>query len=294
METLTDCPICAASDFEKKLVCKDYTVSQESFQLVGCKNCGLVFTNPRPEEKELGRYYESDDYISHSNTSKGIVNSLYQWVRKRTLAQKLKLVNSLSSKGKLLDVGCGTGEFLNTCKNDGWQTIGIEPSSVARQYGIDNYKLDVRDESELTKLEPGSFDIITLWHVLEHVPHLQQRAAELKSLIRPGGVLIIAVPNRLSHDAEYYQQYWAAYDVPRHLYHFSAEDIRFLFAGHGFQMLKVLPMRYDAYYVSMLSEKYRTGKTRMIAAFCRGWMSNMKASGKPRYSSQIYILKREG
>lgn len=292
LERITTCPVCGSEKQADMLTCKDYTVSKANFTIARCADCGFAFTSPRPLESDLGGYYESEEYISHSNTTKGIVSRLYQRVRKTTLARKLAMVNGLSAKGSLLDIGCGTGEFLNTCKSDGWKTIGIEPSPSARKQCIENYKLDVREESDLNKLEAASFDVISMWHVLEHVPHLNERIQTLKKLLKQNGVLIVAVPNMNSHDADFYKEFWAAYDLPRHLWHFRPEDIRKLMSKHGFEVKQVLPMKYDSYYVSLLSEKYKNGKSRLIPAFIRGWISNRKA-GTEKWSSQIYIIRNK-
>jgi 2-polyprenyl-3-methyl-5-hydroxy-6-metoxy-1,4-benzoquinol methylase len=286
------CPIC---DSEKKslfLTCIDNTVSKQPFDLQECGTCGFVFTSPRPQNSDLGKFYESDEYISHSNTKKGIVSRLYQSVRNRTLRQKLELINTRQKKGALLDIGCGTGEFANVMKQDGWAVRGIEPGDAAREMAKKNYGLDVQPEEAIASIPPASMDVITMWHVLEHVPDLQGRVRELKSILKQDGLLIIAVPNRNSHDAAHYGKHWAAYDVPRHLWHFRPQDIRALFGPHGFEVKEVLPMKFDSYYVSMLSEKYSTGAVRYFSAFRRGWISNSKA-GKEAWSSQIYIIHKK-
>lgn len=286
------CPICGSEAKKTFISANDHTVSKTDFQIVECGNCGFAYTSPRPAENELGKYYESEDYISHSNTSKGIISRLYQRVRKHTLGKKLKLVNREGKKGLLLDIGCGTGEFLNTVKQDGWKTIGIEPSPSARKQGIENYKLDVREESELENLPANSFDVITMWHVMEHVAHPRERVQKLNELLKSDGVLIIAVPNRNSYDAKFYGAKWAAYDVPRHLWHFRAQDMRKLVEQFGFEVKQILPMKFDSYYISMLSEKYKTGKNNLVAAVWRGWLSNRKA-GAEGSSSLIYIIRKK-
>jgi len=293
MENLTNCPVCNSTQFNPFLACIDNTVSRETFQIVVCSSCGFKFTNPRPEESDLGRYYKSEDYVSHSNTKKGFINSTYQSVRKYTLLKKLQLISKYYKTGSILDIGCGTGEFLNTCKNAKWKTIGIEPDTDARSMAIKNYSLDVRDESELKNLSDASFDIISMWHVLEHVPKLNERVEELKRLIKPNGIIIIAVPNCDSLDAKIYKEHWAAYDVPRHLYHFTPKDIESLFRNHSMKVVRILPMIFDSFYVSMLSEKIRTGKTNIIRSTWNGFRSNLAAlkSGKT-YSSQIYVIRK--
>lgn len=286
------CPICDSDKKSLFLTCKDYTVSKIEFEIKKCGACGFAFTSPRPQNSDLGQFYESDEYISHSNAKKGVVSRLYQSVRNKTLQQKLALINARQAKGTLLDIGCGTGEFANVMKQDGWKVRGIEPGDKAREAAKSNYSLDVQSEDAIAGIPPASMDVITMWHVLEHVPDLQGRIRELKSILRQDGLLIIAVPNRNSHDAAHYGKYWAAYDVPRHLWHFRPDDIRALMAQHDFEVKEVLPMKYDSFYVSMLSEKYMTGSVRYLSAFLRGWRSNSWA-GKEAWSSQIYVIRRK-
>ena len=293
MEKISNCPVCNGTQFSQIMVCEDHTVSRETYPIVGCNSCGFKFTNPRPEPTELGKYYKSEDYVSHSNTKKGFINSTYQSVRKYTLLKKLQLISKYFKTGKVLDIGCGTGEFLNICKNAKWSTIGIEPSSDARKMAIEKYGLDIKEEAEIKNLEPESFDVISMWHVLEHVPNLNERIEDLRRLIKPNGIIIIAVPNCESLDAKIYKENWAAYDVPRHLYHFTPKDIESIFKNHGMEMFKILPMVFDSFYVSMLSEKIRTGKTNIIRSMWNGLRSNLSAikTGKT-YSSQIYLIRK--
>lgn len=292
MKEYKECPICKSSSFTKTLECKDYTVSQKNFSLVSCNSCDFVFTNPIPTEDEIGSYYESEEYISHSNTNKGIVNTLYQKVRNHTLQKKIQLLQSLSKSHKLLDIGCGTGEFLNVCVQNKYIVEGIEPSPTAAKQAKDNYKLSVHNESQLDNFEAEQFDFITMWHVLEHVYHLNDRILQIKRLLSKEGHVIIAVPNRTSYDAAYYKEHWAAYDVPRHLYHFSPKNIEQLFDNHGFLLRKTLPMKFDSYYVSLLSEKYKTSKSNLIRAFIKGLQSNLKAGDNNTFSSQIYVFQK--
>lgn len=294
MNKITNCPICGHHSFNSVLVCKDHTVSHKEFSIVECNKCHFWFTNPIPKIEEIGKYYESEDYVSHSNTNKGLIHKLYQSVRNYTLKQKLGLIDGLKTEGKnILDIGSGTGEFANICQTNGWNVIGIEPSDKARQLSIDNYQLDIKKEDQIANLESGSMDIVSMWHVLEHVYYLEDRMKEIKRLLKNEGFLIIAVPNRLSYDAQHYQENWAAYDLPRHLYHFTPNDISNLSDKFGFKVVKTLPMKFDSFYVSMLSEKYKTGSINYIKAFLNGLASNNKAGDKNEYSSQIYFLKNE-
>ncbi len=291
MQILTNCPICGGNTSKKEFDCEDYTVSHEKFSIVACTTCGFKYTNPRPDKDEIGRYYESPDYISHSNSKKGIINKVYQWVRNYSLKQKVELINKHSTKGRLLDIGCGTGEFLNTATKDNWMVLGIEPSEKARSQGISNYNLNVLPEEGIVTLQPEYFDVITMWHVLEHVHTLNERVTEIYNLLKPGGKAIIAVPNCISHDAINYGNNWAAYDVPRHLYHFTPITIKALFRKHKLAFVKAYPMKFDGFYVSMLTEKNIHKTNKLTSAFLTGLASNLKAKNDAeKFSSVIYVF----
>src|ERR1035437_487687 len=294
MENISTCFVCGGTEFSPFITCKDYTVSKSEFKIVSCNNCGFKFTNPRPDTNEIGKYYESDDYISHSDSGKGIVNSLYKLIRNYTINKKVKLVDSLTKDKTILDIGCGTGAFLNACNQSGWKTIGIEPSDNARKFALQNYNLEINPENEIPILSNNSFSIITMWHVLEHVHSLNERIKDLNRLLNDDGTIIIAVPNCNSYDAGYYKEFWAAYDLPRHLYHFTPDSIEKLHKKHNLKIVKKLPMVFDSYYVSLLSEKYKSGKTNLIKAILTGFRSNLKARRDINtFSSIIYIIKKE-
>jgi 2-polyprenyl-3-methyl-5-hydroxy-6-metoxy-1,4-benzoquinol methylase len=294
MLTINKCLVCGSDSFEPFLVCKDYTVSQQNFNIVSCKSCGFKFTNPRPENSVIGDYYKAEEYVSHSNTTKGVVNKLYHSVRNYTLKQKLKLISSYVSRGTMLDYGCGTGMFLNVCKNDGWETYGMEPDDNARKMSIEK-GLDVFSDKEKVsdRIADKKFNAITLWHVLEHVTDMEATLSFFKSKLNDDGVLIIAVPNHVSYDAQYYKEFWAAYDVPRHLHHFDINSMTSLVEKAGFKFKESKPMKFDSFYVSMLSEKYKTGSVNLVKAFLVGLTSNFKAKDTHSYSSTIYIFKHK-
>ncbi|MBQ4820049.1 class I SAM-dependent methyltransferase [Aquimarina sp. MMG016] len=269
--------------------CKDHTVSGETFQLFHDSDLDMLITSPKPKEEDLGRYYESEDYISHTDAKRSLFEKLYHTVKVYSLQKKVKLISKLhNSAGNLLDIGAGTGDFLVAAQKKGWNVSGTEPNDQARKLAEAK---EVNMNQDITDLEINSFDVITMWHVLEHVSNLEDQIIELKKLLKPNGYLIIAVPNFKSFDAKYYKSFWAAYDVPRHLWHFSKTSIRKLFSKHDLKLEKTLPMKFDSYYVSLLSEKYKNGKMNFFNAFRIGFLSNAKAKRSKEYSSHIYILK---
>ena len=293
MEELKQCPICKNDQFSEFLKCVDYFFTKEEFIIAKCEKCGFTFVNPQPKAENLSKYYNSTEYISHSaNKNKGLFNNVYIKIRKYTQNKKAQLVSSYSKGNSILDIGCASGELLSLFKQKGWETLGVEPGIDARNFAKSKYGLNVIDENEIKNIETESKDVITLWHVLEHVSNLNQRMLDLKRILKKDGVLIIAVPNRNSYDAQYYEKYWAAYDVPRHLYHFTPETMKILIEKYQFSIVETLPMKFDSFYVSMLSEKYKTGKTNLLKAFVIGFKSNIKArKNKNSYSSLIYIIR---
>jgi 2-polyprenyl-3-methyl-5-hydroxy-6-metoxy-1,4-benzoquinol methylase len=279
------------SKHKKHLSVKDHSISKEEFDLYRDESIDLVFTYPQPSDSKLAAYYESEDYISHTDGKRSLFEKAYQFVKGIALKKKVNLINELRpNKGILLDIGAGTGDFLAEAKRDGWQTIGIEPNEKARNSAMLK-KVNFVDSS--IALENNSVDIITMWHVLEHVPDIQAQIKELKRLIKPNGAIVIAVPNFNSYDANHYKDFWAAYDVPRHLWHFSRQSIKVLFEREKLQLIKTVPMVFDAFYVSLLSEKYKTGKMNFVSAFIIGLKSNWKARSTNEYSSHIYIIKNQ-
>jgi 2-polyprenyl-3-methyl-5-hydroxy-6-metoxy-1,4-benzoquinol methylase len=274
------------------IIVKDYSVSNEEFQLFHNKDLDLLETHPQPSLDNLADYYKSEDYISHTNSKRNLFEKAYHLVRKIALKRKLKLINSNTGSDKqLLDIGCGTGDFLKEAQQNNWNVTGIEPNEQARQ--IANIKTidSVFETEHLQKFESHSFDVITLWHVLEHLPKLEEQILMFKKLLKPNGTLIIAVPNFKCYDAKYYNNFWAAYDVPRHLWHFSQTAIHKLFLKEEMKVVKTHPMKFDAYYVSLLSEKYKSGKMNNFNAFRIGFFSNRKAKQSGEYSSLIYVIK---
>jgi 2-polyprenyl-3-methyl-5-hydroxy-6-metoxy-1,4-benzoquinol methylase len=291
MKKIENCPICNATERSDYLKVEDFSTSQEEFTISQCKSCGFLFTNPIPDENEIDKYYDNPNYISHTNSSTGLFGSVYQFLRKRALRKKLGWIEAHMPSGTLVDYGSGTGEFINHCMANGWRAHGYEISESARNMAKTNYDIDVRHPNAFSDLEDQSVDVISLWHVLEHLPDLKHTIERMSQKLKVGGLLVLALPNPESWDAQKYGRYWAAWDVPIHFYHFKKQDIKRLAEQTGLSIVDVINMPFDAYYVSLLSEEYKTGSKNWINAAYAGWMSNRKA-GKSNASSLTYILKK--
>ena len=290
------CPLCGGQQLEHTLTCTDFYASGETFEVVRCVHCGFLMTHNAPVEAEIGKYYETPDYISHSDTQKGLMNRVYHWVRQYMLSQKARLVIQASKmpKGTILDYGTGTGYFANTMVRKGWTVKAIEKSPQARTFAKEHFGLDVDAETALPHYEAATFDVVTLWHVMEHLEHLNEMWNTLHRILKERGVLIVAVPNPNSYDAQKYKEWWAAYDVPRHLWHFSPSVMQQFGAKHGFILEAEHPMPFDAFYVSMLTEKYKGSKLSFIKGLWAGTCAWFSALGKKeRSSSMIYVFRKK-
>lgn len=294
--TINVCPVCGCTHLERAMTCTDSYASGEQFDLVRCAECGFVFTQDAPVEAEIGRYYETPDYISHTDTRKGAMNAIYHRVRQYMLGSKARLVmNAVRGSGKrVLDIGTGTGYFADAMNGRGWQVEAVEKSPQARAFAKEHFGLDVKPESALNKFAPGSFDAITLWHVMEHLEHLNETWTRLAELLAPKGALVVAVPNCSSTDAKKYGADWAAYDVPRHLWHFTPATIARLAEKHGFVLVDSRPMPFDAFYVSMLTEKQKGNSHSFVKGMAVGLSAWISALGdKERSSSMIYVFRKK-
>ena len=267
---------------------KDHSVSGEEFQLFQRTDLDMLVTQPKPENLEP--YYQSDSYISHTDSHTTVIDKIYQTVKKYNLRKKIGLANRyVNTEKTLLDVGAGTGEFVLVAKQNGWSAKGIEPNKIAQKRAFEKGEKLYKD---FESLKDSKFQIITLWHVLEHLPNLEEHINKLKNLLADNGTLIVAVPNFKSFDAQYYGNFWAGYDVPRHLWHFSRGAMKTLFSKQGMKVVDIKPMLFDAFYVSLLSEKYKTGRQQFFRAFFIGLKSNLSAWKNKEYSSLIYIIKK--
>lgn len=291
------CPICDLPLDNSSTEVKDHSVSGEFFSITRCNSCGLQITLPQPPVEEIGRFYASEEYISHSDSRKGLINSAYHKVRNYMLGQKATWVKQFlgTSSGQLLDMGAGTGYFAAKMKSIGWSVVAIEPDAKAREVARREHNLELLSPESAKNLPAGEFDVITLWHVLEHIHDLREQVALYHKLLKPNGSLIIAVPNYTSHDANHYKEYWAAYDVPRHLWHFSPASMRKLLSVSGFDVKEIKPMPFDAFYVSLLSEKYKSnGKAGLISGGFQGMLTYFKSLlNREQSSSLIYFSKKK-
>ena len=270
---------------------KDFSVSGESFSLLLNEEYQILKTHPQPTLDKLGSYYEFEDYISHTDGKRTLFEKMYHFIKRKAIRDKVSLINSYQPlKGRILDIGAGTGDFLLECKNQNWDILGIEPNDKAKGIAVGK---GIKFGDTIEKLESNSFDVITMWHVLEHVPDVEHQVAELKRLLKPSGTIIIAVPNFKSYDANHYKEFWAAYDVPRHLWHFSKTAIEKIFDKQNMNLEDVKPMWFDSFYVSLLSEKYKSGKMNFISGFFIGLISNVSGFFKKEFSSHIYVLKNK-
>lgn len=293
----TYCPVCKNTSIQSAFSAKDHTVSKLMFVVYKCNDCEALFTQDIPSQDAIAAYYASENYISHSDTQKGFINKLYHLIRKRTLNSKKKLISSETGmkSGNILDVGCGTGAFLNTMQQADWKATGLEPDEATRLKAKLLHHIEVLPSNEIYKLPAVTYDAITLWHVLEHVHELHEYTEQLKNILKVSGKLFIAVPNYTSYDSKFYKENWAAYDVPRHLYHFSPKSMNILMEMHGLKVEKKIPMWFDAFYVSMLSEQYKNGNGNIMNAIFTGLLSNFKTVfNKEKCSSVIYIVSKTG
>lgn len=298
LDSLNQCPLCDSTEITPSKEVIDYAVTKETFTIWECASCSLLFTNPRPKAADIGPYYDFDDYYSHTDESRGVIANIYQKVKTYSIRQKIKQLDSLIlQKGSLLDYGCGTGELIHQAQNHGWQVKGVEPNTKARNIASSKLPGQIVESTDFLDIS-DQFDIITLYHVLEHIHTLNKTVAQLLSKLKPNGFMLIAVPNPISPDSQAYDNHWAGWDVPRHLYHFTYSSILEFGKRNRLTLIQSSPLKFDSFYVSLLSEGYKNSQQHnaMIysKAFIQGLKSNIKASGsnKPNYSSNLYIFQK--
>ena len=287
------CPWCGSEKAQINLWLKDEFLSKEDFHICECLNCGLSYTMPRPDKEKIGEYYKSEEYYSHQENKKGFIPRLYESVKKVNLKHKYKLATQGMSVGKMLDIGCGVGDFLHTAEEQGWACTGVEPSEDAKSIAKTKIKADIINSEALEIIPDESFDVITMWHVLEHVDDLKWQIEQLYRLTKTGGRIVIAVPNYKSYDGQYYKELWAAYDVPRHLNHFNRNTLTKMFKSQGLNLIRTDKLIWDAYYISYMSEQYKHHSLPLIKGAIRGCISNCHARRSGEWSSMVYIFEKK-
>lgn len=294
--THKECPLCHSGSIEKRHSCKDHFATGEIFDIFQCKDCGFLFTQNIPDEKDIAPYYESSSYISHSNTNKGVINKLYHIVRSIMLRRKVSLVKKLTllQNGRIVDYGAGTGYFARAMQKKGWNVTAIEKSAQARDFSKEHFNFEMQPEEALKDIESSSVDVVTLWHVMEHIQQIDTFWDELNRILEETGIAIIAVPNCTSYDADNYGEHWAAYDVPRHLWHFSPSSIMMLSEKHGFILERQYPMPFDGFYISLLSERYKGRKLKLLRGLWNGFLGLCATLDKTSASSSIiYVFRKK-
>ena len=287
------CPWCGSEKAQINLWLKDEFLTKEDFHICECLNCGLLYTMPRPDKDKIGAYYKSEAYYSHQENKKGFIPKVYERVKSINLKHKYRLATNGMQPGKLLDIGCGVGDFLHTAEMHGWECIGVEPSEDAKTIAQKRMKGTIITSEELESFSDGAFDVITMWHVLEHVDDLKWQVAQLQRLVKPSGRVVIAVPNYKSYDGQFYKEHWAAYDVPRHLNHFNRITLSKIFKTSSLELVKMDKLKWDAYYISYLSEQYRHHSLPLVRGLYRGFISNCKARRSGEWSSLVYVFERK-
>ena len=287
------CPWCGSDKAQINLWLKDEFLSHEDFQICECLNCGLLYTMPRPNKEKIGEYYKSEEYYSHQENKSGFIPKLYEKIKSINLRNKYKMATQGKTVGKLLDIGCGVGDFIHTAELKGWECLGVEPSEDAKNIAKTRIKANIVNSKELEQMPDESFEVITMWHVLEHVDNLKWQIEQLERLIKENGRIVIAVPNYKSYDGQFYKNLWAAYDVPRHLSHFDKKTITKIFKSKDLELKKVDKLIWDAYYISYMSEQYKHHTLALLRGAYRGLMSNLKARRSGEWSSMVYIFEKK-
>lgn len=289
----TKCPWCDSENAHLHLTLKDEFLTKESFQIFECESCGLLYTEPRPDKDKIGLYYKSDAYYSHQENKQGFIPRLYEKVKTINLKNKYKMATIGLQTGKALDIGCGVGDFLHQMEQNGWECTGVEPSEDAKSIARKRVKGKIVSTGDLESFPNETFDLITMWHVLEHVDDLKWQLRQLQRLVKPKGRVVIALPNYKSYDGQFYNAYWAAYDVPRHLNHFNKETLAKIFNSNGLELKMTDKLVWDAFYISFLSEKYKKHSLPLVRGAYRGFVSNCKAKRSGEWSSLVYVFERK-
>jgi SAM-dependent methyltransferase len=279
------------------MVCTDRLVSHRDFAIEECEDCRILYTQNAPPEDVIGSYYQSPEYISHTGGGKSLSDTLYGIARSIMMSSKLRTVKKLTGKrtGTILDIGAGTGHFVKKVLSKGWDAVGVEVSADARKYASELNGVTLSESISEVLPADRKFDAVTMWHVLEHIHEPGKMLSTLAGRMKPGAILVIAVPNRMSADAQYYRENWAAYDVPRHLWHFDSGSLRTLVEKCGFTTLATRRMPFDSFYISILSEKNRNGRYPLFWGMIKGklfWLYSLII--KEKSSSLLFAFRKKG
>ncbi|MGJ8683020.1 MAG: class I SAM-dependent methyltransferase [Nonlabens sp.] len=268
------------------LTVQDYFLTQEKFELYKNEQTEVLKTTPQPENLES--YYESENYLSHDDSQDSFFARCYQYAKGWNLKSKKSLIGKYAVDGKILDIGAGVGDVVGALKKSGYDAVGYEPSKKARIFAA-RKGIELLDQTD--SIQPNSIKVISMYHVLEHVPDYDKQIADIKNWLQEDGVLILALPNYNSFDAKWFKQHWAGYDVPRHLFHFNKRAVRNVFQG-DFEIVSTKPMWFDSFYVSILSARYQKKKLAFVYGIIIGLISNIAALFSKEPSSIVYVLKK--
>jgi len=255
----TNCLICGGTDHSPFLTGYDRfdPEKKRKFSLVRCNRCNFIFLNPRPDSTSIQKFYSHQDYHPFLNLnapSKDLISKIYLLIRPYSIRWKRKKIHRAKGIGSILDVGCGTGEFLFEMKRWKWEVVGIEADERGLQYARDTLGLKVFKDPEWN-FPRESFDVVTFWHTLEHIHDLRGTLERIVPLLKREGLLLIAVPNISSLDFKIYKRDWVALDLPRHLYHFEPNSLKALCRSLGLEVFKYHQIPLDTFYNCLMSER---------------------------------------
>ena len=263
----------------------DYFLTKEKFKIQKTSVPGLLKTTPTPTKEDIIKYYKSERYISHNSRKTGLFFFFYRFLRSINFYVKYRFLSSTKNNQNVLDFGSGEGYFLNKLQKKGIKACGVDSSETPSLTSV--YKSIFAEQ-----LNNQKFSHITAWHSIEHVHDLEKTISRMYDLLDEKGTIIVGVPNYLSFDARYYKRFWAAYDVPRHLWHFDKKSLKEVFENKGFRLVKSSPMILDAYYVSLLSESYKKSTLKILKSIFVGTISNALALFTKEYSSNIFVFTK--
>ena len=272
------CNLCGSDRFEPHLVRGDLNLYLPGeFQLVRCNNCELIYQNPRPLAADLMTMYPQE-YDQYQDATKREHSRILQLDRLYGLRKRSKAVMRHIERGRLLDVGCATGEFLNAIRDKGWEVVGVEPSPLASRWARENLDLDVKTGTlETVALPDESFDVVTMWNVIEHVPDPHAVLSKAYRLLRSNGLLVLTTPNFDSVDVKIFGRYWIGYELPRHFYVFSRRTLLEVVEKAGFRVLETKCL-YGSHAAAMSSVRF--------------WLRSRRMNGRLRQTFEQVLFSR--